>query len=83
MDILQYFDLFPEKISLFHKGNKDVRNLFSIIISLIILSCMIISIFLFGENFFKRLNPQVIFKNIETGEYPFFKLNYFLMGFYN
>jgi len=76
MKYLQILDLFPEKISLTHKGEKEVRNLFSIIVSILVLCGMLAMFIIFGQNFYNRKNPAVLFKNTPTSDYPFFTLNH-------
>jgi len=76
MKLLNFLDLYPEKISLVHKGEQNIRNSFSRLVSILVLCGIIVTVCILGQNFYKRKNPQILFKNSPTDEYPFFSLNY-------
>ncbi len=75
MKYLDLFDLFPESISLVHKGEKEIKNIFSTVVSIFIICGFIVLIGILGQDLYKRTNPNIMFKYAPLATTPFFNFN--------
>lgn len=67
-------DFIGGKINLYHNGSTSIKTNFGAVISLLLTIILVITIFAFGRDFFKRTNPKVNISTTSPEHYPLYTL---------
>ena len=72
---MEKFDFLGQPINLYHKNSDTLKTSFGGVMTILSFIIMGLVIFAFGQDFFNRTNPKVIFSTETLDEYELHQIN--------